>query len=156
MSLVYVASREIMILLSGSTRMDWDQLKKQLEGAFKQEAVKALDAAIERLQQLRAEYVGDVPPVPPEPESESPFSPQEQRTQATRAPDFWSGERQAARINAQQERREREKLEAAANPPKLEPRTCIVCRQEFIPTHHLQKKCEPCRTAAAVQNATPK
>src|SRR4051794_2969457 len=156
MSLVYVASHEKMILLNGSTRMDWDQLKKQLEGAVKQEAVKALDAEIERLQQLRAEYVGDLPASPAEPEPEPLFSPQEQQPRATRTPDFWSPERTAARNQAQQERREREKQEASAKPPQLKPRICIVCRREFTPTHHLQKKCEPCRTAAAAQNATPK
>src|SRR4051794_13333752 len=154
MSLVYVASRETMILLNASTRMDWDQLKKQLEGTVKQEAVKALDAAIERLQQLRAEYVGDLPSPPAEPESL--FSPDEQRTQATRTPDFWSPERTTARSQTQQERREREKQETSTKPPQLEPRTCMVCRQAFTPTHHLQKKCEPCRTAAAAQSATPK
>jgi len=37
--------------------MNWEQLKGQLEDAVKQEAVKVLDEAIARLQQLRAHYM---------------------------------------------------------------------------------------------------
>ena len=41
----------------GRKRMNWEQLKGQLEDAVKHEAVKVLDEAIARLQQLRAHYM---------------------------------------------------------------------------------------------------
>ncbi len=137
--------------------MDWETLKAQHDRAVRDEAVKAIDQAIERLQQLRAEYTAaGTPPPAAIPLEESPFSPPEQRTQETRSADFWSPERTAARSQTQQERRQHEKQEAAANPKQYDPKACMVCRTEFTPTHHLQKKCESCRTAAAAQGATLK
>jgi DNA repair exonuclease SbcCD ATPase subunit len=91
--------------------MNWDELKGQLEAAVKQEAIKALDEAIARLQQLKREYEG-----------QAAAQPEAHVMPATDPPP------QGVR---------REPLHIL----KLAPRNCKVCGVEFTPTHHTQKKC---------------
>ncbi len=120
--------------------MDWNALKGQLEAAVRTEAVKAIDQAIERLQQLRAEYTEFEAPERPTPPLVEPGPPRTVTTSPVNLPTSATSGTEPP----------------AASTPKrrgIPRRNCIVCRQEYQPAGNAQKKCADCRAAAVAQSA---
>ncbi len=106
--------------------MDWEQLRGQLETAVRTEAVKAIDQAIERLQQLRAEYTGSQAPEQPS----APIVRLDPPAIVTTAPVDLPSSASAGTSSAP--------LQPPTRRMVIPPRKCMVCRRDYQPTNDPQ------------------
>jgi hypothetical protein len=126
---------------SGAGRVNWDQIRDELEAAVRAQSVKVLDDAIEYLQDMRARLLsGEMvlpPPAAKQPETDPPS---ESDPQPERVPIRPTQPDPPAPV-----RRD-------APPTKIyTPRTCEQCGNEFVPTHHRTKLCsDECRERRAM------